>query len=105
MPESTVPGRYQEEGVRGMLGIREIYRRLLWATSRSRVARWRHETPYEYARRLGQAIPDGSEPLGDLTNLYVNVRYGDLEAEDEQVEQANNSWRFFNGLLQRFAGG
>ena len=105
VPESPVLGWYQEEEVQGMLGIREIYRHLLWATSRSRVARWRHETPYEYARRLGQAIPDGSEPLGDLTNLYVNVRYGDLEAEDKQVEQANNSWRFFNRLLQRFAGG
>jgi len=105
VPESPVPGWYHEEEARGMLGIREIYRHLLWATSRSRVARWRHETPYEYARRLGQAIPDGSEPLGNLTNLYVNVRYGDLEAEDKQVEQANNSWRVFNRLLQRFAGG
>ncbi len=96
---SPVPSWYLREDVQGTLSIREIYRRLLWQASYSRIARRYHETPYEYARRLGQAVPDGSMQLSELTNLYINVRYGDLEAEHKQVDYANSLWRILQRLL------
>ncbi len=100
-PGSAVPIWYREENTQGRLDIREIYRHLLWEASCSKMARHRHETPLEYAGRLGQAVPEGSEQLSELTNLYVDVRYGDLKAEDKQVDYANSLWRILQSLLGR----
>jgi len=100
VPESPVPSWYTED-VQGMLDIRQIYRRLLWEASCARLARQRHETPYEYARRLGQAVPASSEPLSELTNLYIDVRYGNREAEYKQVDYANSLWKVLQRLLGR----
>lgn len=101
VPASSMPSWYTEEDIQGMLGIREIYKRLLWEASCSGIARWSHETPYEYTRRLGQVVPDGSEQLGELTSLYIDVRYGDLEAEDKRVDYANRLWKVLQRLLRR----
>ncbi len=88
----------------GRLSIRAIYQRLLWQASRCNVARRGYETPYEYARRLGQVLPDGSDQVTELTSLYVSVRYGDREADDMKVDHANSLWRFLHGLLGRLEG-
>ena len=101
VPVSAVPSWYTDDDVEGMLNIREIYRRLLWEASRSGIARQRHETPYDYARRLGQGIPAGSEQVSELTDLYIDVRYGDHEAEDKQVDYANRLWQALKRLLRR----
>lgn len=101
VPVSAIPSWYLGEDDQGMLSIREIYRRLLWEASYFGIARRRHETPYEYAGRLGQGVPEGSEPVGELTNLYVNVRYGELEAGDRQVDYANSLWQVLRRLLRR----
>lgn len=101
MPRSPVPRWYTRRKVQGMLGIREIYRYLLWEASRCGIVRHSHETPYEYARRFGQTVPDGSEQVGELTNLYINVRYGDIKAEDKQVDYANNLWKALKRVVDR----
>ena len=100
VPVSPVPGWYMADDIQGILDIREIYRHLLWEASTFGIKHRRHETPYEYARRLGQAVPDSSKQLDELTNLYVDVRYGDLEVEDEKVEHANSLWRALRRLLR-----
>jgi len=99
--KAPVPSPYPWGEVESRLDIREIYRRLLWQASHLRMARQHHETPYEYAERLGQAVPQGSAPLSELTRLYINVRYGDLEAEANQVDYANSLWRVLQRLLGR----
>jgi hypothetical protein len=98
-PVSPVPSWYLGD-IPGMLDIRQIFRHLLWESSTFGITRRRHETPHEFTRRLGQAVPDSSEKLGELTNLYVEVRYGDLEVKDEKVEHANNLWRVLRRLLR-----
>jgi hypothetical protein len=100
VPASSVPSWYLGD-VPYMLDIRQIFRHLLWESATFGVTRRRHETPHEFTRRLGQAIPDSSEKLGELTNLYVEVRYGDLEVKNEKVEHANNLWRVLRRLLRR----
>ena len=96
---SPVPSWYLGD-VPYLLDIRQIFRHLLWESATFGITRRRHETPHEFTRRLGQAVPDSSEKLGELTNLYVEVRYGDLEAKDEKVEHANNLWRILHRLLR-----
>lgn len=84
----------------GRLSIREIYQLLLWQASQLGIARRNHETPYEYGKRLGQAlrlrsgqaVPEGGRPLGELTDLYISVRYGDLAAGEKEVDYANGLW-------------
>lgn len=98
---SPVPRWYTKDEVEGTLGIREIYQRLLWMASYFGVARRRHETPYEYIPRLVQAIPAATEQLGELTSMYIDVRYGDIEAEERQVDYANRLWRALKELLHR----
>ncbi|UCH43779.1 MAG: DUF4129 domain-containing protein [Dehalococcoidales bacterium] len=99
-PESGLPEWYLGEDFEGVLGIREIYRHLLFEASSSGKARRNQETPYEYARRLEKALPEGVEPVGGITDLYVEVRYGDIEAGDMQVNNANSLWRTLRRLLK-----
>lgn len=101
---AAIPVWYTEENIPGSLDIREIYRHLLWEAAGSGVARRSHETAYEYAERLGRAAPGGSEQLAQLTELYIDVRYGDLKAQDKQVSQANILWRVLRRLLRGLRG-
>ncbi len=100
----TAPEHYTDDDSSRRLNIREIYRHLLWEAARSGVARHRHETASEYAGRLEQAVPDSSEPLGSITGLYIDVRYGETGAPEEQVDNANVLWRTLRGLLRRIRG-
>jgi cbb3-type cytochrome oxidase subunit 3 len=75
------------------LSIREIYRHLLRQTAKTGVPREKDETPYEYAGRLVKIIPDGVEPLTELTKLYVDVRYGEYQIEEKKIDNANSLWR------------
>ncbi len=96
---SLVASRDGEDETHGILNIRQIYRRLLREASGCGIMRWRHETPHEFACRLCRALPEGSKQVGELTELYIGVRYGDLEADDQQVTYANSLWRVLKGLL------
>ncbi len=96
-----VPNWYLEDDTNTILDVREIYRRLLWATSYFGITYRKHETPYEYSKRLSQSIPDSSEKMNELTNLYVGVRYGNLIVKKDKLEHANVLWRFLRTLLRR----
>jgi hypothetical protein len=91
----------QEEAETGRLGIREIYQRLLWQGFRFGVRHRDWETPQEYERRLAPAVPEGTGQLGELTSLYEDVRYGDIDLSEAQVDRANGLWRTFRELMRR----
>lgn len=104
--EVGIPDSWEGEADRQTrLNIREIYQRLLWRGSRLQLPRQRHETPDEYARRIGRFIPDGSEQINELTGLYVQVRYGEVNVEENQVDAANRLWRYLTGLFTRLENG
>jgi hypothetical protein len=104
-PKIASPRHYIDEDILGRLNIREIYQRLLWEGARGGIARRRHETASEYSERLGQTVPDSSEPLAQITDLYIGVRYGDISAQEEQTNHANSLWRFLHNLMWRLRGG
>jgi hypothetical protein len=101
---APVPISYADTVISGRLDIREIYRHLLWEAACSGIARGRHETAYEYAERLGQAVPECHEQLAELTGLYIDVRYGEFKPPRGRVNRANNLWKVLQGLLRRLRG-
>ena len=96
----AAPHRYLDKDEEGTMDIREIYRRLLWQASRFGMGRRGYETPYEYRVRLEQLVPDGQESLTEITDLYVNVRYGEMETQRRQVDRANRLWQSLKGILR-----
>ncbi|MFC2014564.1 DUF4129 domain-containing protein [Chloroflexota bacterium] len=92
--------RYITDEVYDLLDMRELYRHLLWETSTFRIKRQRQETPYEYARRLSNVVPDSSEQLREITDLYIDSRYGDTRVEQAKMERANSLWRILRKLIR-----
>jgi len=102
---ATAPINWQpEEDVKHRLSIREIYQHLLWQGARLSIPREDFETPSEYALRLGQAVPESSEPLNKITGLYLEVRYGEQQIEEKTTADANTLWQNLLGILNRPAG-
>lgn len=89
---------------KGRLNVRDIYRHLQWEAARSGMPRRRHETPNEYAKRLENWVPDGTDPLEGITDLYTEVRYGEIDVPEKQVDSANNLWGTLRGLLRKVRG-
>ena len=98
----NVPINWQaDEDIKRRLSVREIYQHLLWHGSRLRVPREKYETPSEYAVRLGTVMPDGKVPLNEITDLYIDVRYGERRIEEKKTDEANSFW---DKLLHFFKG-
>jgi hypothetical protein len=93
-----------EEDVKLRLSIREIYQHLLWQGARLRVPRESYETPSEYAGRLGHFAPDSTEPLQEITSLYLDVRYGEHQIEDKKTDDANVVWEKLLNVLKGHEG-
>jgi hypothetical protein len=89
-----------EDDIERRLNIREIYQHLLWHGARLKIPREKYETPSEYARRLGRAVPDGKEPLDEITGLYIDARYGDHPVEEKQNDKANSLWHKLRNLFK-----
>jgi hypothetical protein len=88
----------------GRLDIREIYRHMQWEAGRSGIPRRRHETAEEYARRIKDIVPDSARPLGGLTNMYENVRYGEEMASIDKETKANSLWVILKDMIKKLRG-
>ena len=98
------PGYRFDENATGRLDIRDIFRHLQWEAGRSGLPRRRHETASEYTNRLQRMVPDSGEHLERLTELYADVRYGEIGIPEEQVDGANSLWQILRGLLRKLRG-
>jgi transglutaminase-like putative cysteine protease len=68
-----------------------------WAGASTRVT----QTPYEHAKELGQAVPDGRRPAQHIAGLYARERYGDRPPDDREQATANQSWQELRPKLVR----
>jgi hypothetical protein len=59
----------------------------------------------EYEGRLSRYVPEGTEQLAEITDLYSEVRYGDIEPGEEKTENANGLWPMLRGMVRRITGG
>jgi len=102
LPDASKPAaaRYGVDEGHRLLNVREIYRRFLWESARLGFMRRCHETPGEFARRWQQGFPGGSKQASDLTDLYIGVRYGEIELDDNQLNYANSIWHRLKRLLR-----
>jgi len=83
------------------LKIRDVFKHLLRDAGKAGIA-WRHsETPFEYARRFAETIPEVTPHLEELTGIYVNVRYSAVEPGEGEVTRANILWRQIKELLRQ----
>jgi len=94
--------RFEEDEER--LDIREIYRHMQWEAGRSGIPRRRHETAEEYARRIKDFVPDSATPLGRLTGMYENVRYGEEIASVDKETKANSLWQNLKMIIRKLRG-
>jgi hypothetical protein len=54
------------------------------------------ETPLEYGRRLSAALPEGSEYIGSVAQIYTECRFSPRkDLEGERLDQLQKAW---NGL-------
>lgn len=93
--------RYPEGKYPDDMDIREIYRHLLAETSTAGLDHRPYETPYEYAGRLDNTVPGIDEQMDDITDLYVNARYGESALKTWETEHANVMWRLLRKMLRR----
>ena len=83
------------------LKIREVFRHLLRDAGKAGIV-WRHsETPFEYARRFAETIPEVAPHLKELTGIYVNVRYSTVEPGTGEAARANILWRQIKERLRQ----
>jgi hypothetical protein len=101
---STQSRGYFNDDETGRLDVRETYRRMLREASRSGFARSRQETPDEYSVRMKRVMPESQEPLKQITDMYVDVRYGETKLPEEKVDNANRLWRILRGIFRGLRG-
>lgn len=90
-----------ETGYPDNMDIREIYRHILEETGEAGLGHRSYETPYEYAGRLDATVPGVDEQVDDITELYVNARYGESRLKEWETEHANVLFRLFRRILRR----
>jgi hypothetical protein len=95
---------YFNDDETGIMNVRETYRRILDDASRSGYNRSRHETPDEYSKRLKGLVPEGQEPLKQITEIYVDVRYGEIKPPEEKVEKANSLSQLLRNIFRGIRG-
>jgi hypothetical protein len=59
------------------------------------------QTPREYARDLAGAVPEAGTDLTGMTDLFVEVRYGNVPATGEQITHMQRLWGSFRRMLPR----
>jgi transglutaminase-like putative cysteine protease len=53
-----------------------------------------HQTPYEYAAEVGQAVPRASQAMEQIADSYARERFGKIEVSEADTEAAwSQSWR------------
>ena len=83
------------------MDIREIYRHVLEESGNAGFKHHSYETPYEYAGRLDSTIPGIDEQVDDITELYVNARYGESRLKEWETEHANVLFRLLRRILRK----
>ncbi len=88
-------------GLRGLSSSGQFYARM---TRSSRLAGVRPPpgtTPYEWARVVGERVPDARRSLDQITDLYVRERYAGRRASPQELRLVQRAWLSFRGALLR----
>ena len=86
-------------GLRGLTSSGQFYARM---TRSSRLAGVRPSpgaTPYEWARVVGERVPDAQRSLDQIADLYVRERYAGKQATPQELRLVQRAWLTLRGAL------
>jgi hypothetical protein len=72
--------------------VRYYYLSILHRSARQGLERKAHSTPYEYESVLTEAMPNASAEVRNLTEAFVEARYGAHEIDDASEAAARSWW-------------
>ncbi len=81
--------------------IREIYQGLLWEGRSVGRPRRDAETPFEYGDRIHPLDTTEEHALEDITQAYVEARYGNAEPSPDRLQWLNRQWLRLRAALVR----
>ena len=88
-------------GLRRDFTIREIYQGLLWEGRTVGRPRLDAETPFEYGTRIHPLDTTEEHALDDITQAYVEARYGNAEPSADRLQWLNRQWLRLRAALTR----
>jgi hypothetical protein len=81
--------------------VRRLYAEALLGLERRGLRKDPSLTPGEFARDVGQTLPDVREHLDPLTRAYEDVRYGSLRVDDVTIRELRAHHRALLATLRR----
>ena len=81
--------------------LTQLYERLIHWGERLKLQWQPHQTPYEQARLMVQAVPEGEAQIHSITSLYVRECFGPAAASGDELKAAAQSWLTLRPLLWR----
>jgi len=72
--------------------VRALYRAWLWEARKQGSPRKLAETPYEFQRRLGPEADKISTELDQITEAYIDERYGNVTPAPDKLKKLNMVW-------------
>ncbi|MCY4625747.1 MAG: DUF4129 domain-containing protein [Chloroflexi bacterium] len=88
-------------GLRRDFTIREIYQGLLWEGRTVGRPRRNAETPFEYGTRIHPLDTTEEHALEDITQAYVEARYGSEDPSPDRLRWLNRQWLRLRAALTR----
>lgn len=90
-------------GFRGLSPSGQFYARMTRSGRLAGVRPPPGTTPYEWARAVGDRVPDARRSLDQITDLYVRERYAGAEPTIQDLRLVRRAWLSFRGALLRSA--
>lgn len=90
--EAVLAGRRRVLGDLPADPVRRVYAQMLRHAAAAGLRREEGTTPGELQLRLAAAWPSGAGDFGALTAAYVRRRYGEIEANEEEVARVQGQW-------------
>lgn len=84
--------------------IREIYQGLLWEGRAAGRPRRDAETPFEYGARIHPLDTTQEDALQDITQAYVEARYGATDPKPDRLSWLNRQWLRLRAAMTRGEG-
>jgi len=76
-----------------------LYERLIDWGERLKL-RWQpHQTPYEQARLMARAVPEGQAQIDCIAGLYVRERFSPSPVSDDELASAAQAWLALRPVL------
>jgi hypothetical protein len=81
--------------------VRRLYLALVQRAAEAGYPRQRAQTPYEYSSELTSYVPGNEEALSQLTEAFVEARYGRRDFDSGEVGRLHRLWRSLRVALHR----